>query len=98
MTSSLERCGSGPNLDKLITLYNRGSDLGCLIIRLSGIAPNLEWLEIVIKDKIVGLQFDSRIIDGQDSLSGPYLIPLIWPVPTPTNVKPEGNAISQFQL
>lgn len=60
---SLERCGCGPNLDELITLYNRGSDLGRLITRLSGIAPNLELLEIRIRGKIVSLQFDTRIID-----------------------------------
>ena len=63
---------SSPNLDKLITLYNGGSDLGRLITRLSGIAPNSEWLDIRVKNKIVSLQSDSRIIDWQDSLSGPY--------------------------
>lgn len=54
---SLEQCGSGSNLDRLITLYN-GGDLGRLITRLSGIAPNLEWLDIRVQDKIVSLQFD----------------------------------------
>lgn len=41
---SLERSGSGPNLEKLITVHS--SNLDYLITRLSGIVPNLEWLDV----------------------------------------------------
>ena len=58
---SLEQSSSGPNLDKLITLYNGGSNLGSLITGLSSIAPHLEWLDIGVQGHIVSLQFDSRI-------------------------------------
>jgi hypothetical protein len=82
---SLEQCGSGPNLDKLITLYNCGSDLGRLITRLS-VAPTWSGWISGSKTKL------SAFISLPELLTDKS----IWPVPTPTNAK--GNAIPQFKL
>ncbi|KAF8805753.1 hypothetical protein BYT27DRAFT_6654581 [Phlegmacium glaucopus] len=51
---SLEQCGSGHNLKKLVTSCTRnpGGYFGHLITRLSVIAPNLEWLGIKVSGQI----------------------------------------------
>ncbi|KAF8805754.1 hypothetical protein BYT27DRAFT_7257988 [Phlegmacium glaucopus] len=51
---SLEQCGSGHNLKKLVTssTHNPSRYFGRLIRRLSVIAPNLEWLGIKVSGQI----------------------------------------------
>ena len=55
---SLEHSGSGPKLKKLDTVCK--DDLKRLVTRLSGIAPNLDWLKVVTSSHcpIVGVPFD----------------------------------------
>ncbi|KAF8801833.1 hypothetical protein BYT27DRAFT_7197718 [Phlegmacium glaucopus] len=51
---SLEQCGSGHNLKKLVTscMCNPGDYFSHLITRLSVIAPNLEWLDVQVSGQI----------------------------------------------
>jgi len=56
---SLEHSGSGPKLKKLDTVCK--DDLKRLVTRLSGIAPNLDWLQVnntSILRPIVGVPSD----------------------------------------